>query len=259
MPALTDRDAFQARFRRDAEAAFFSPGRVNLIGDHTDYTGGLVFPVFTDPGKPADLARSIELFRRNKPGLDHLQIISCSDCFVVLDDETQATQFFAAFGIDIRNAEHAHGIADTRYLVQQSVGNILARDELFEADVTGSAVRNEFELVLAGEHAARVGVFRKIQRQRRELADAAAAVTAQADFQRHLDAIGGDREPAVIRRLLVREQRGERPADARFEQLVGVEQGRAMDGAAERGQREAGQHTLKAAPNRPRACGSCGR
>jgi galactokinase len=42
---LTDRDAFQARFRRDAEAAFFSPGRVNLIGEHTDYNGGLVLPL----------------------------------------------------------------------------------------------------------------------------------------------------------------------------------------------------------------------
>lgn len=34
---------FQELFHTDGEA-FFSPGRVNLIGEHTDYNGGMVFP-----------------------------------------------------------------------------------------------------------------------------------------------------------------------------------------------------------------------
>lgn len=38
---------------------FFAPGRVNLIGDHTDYTGGFVFPCGIDSG-------SLLLIRRTK-------------------------------------------------------------------------------------------------------------------------------------------------------------------------------------------------
>ena len=35
---------FEEIYGRKAEHAFFAPGRVNLIGEHTDYNGGLVFP-----------------------------------------------------------------------------------------------------------------------------------------------------------------------------------------------------------------------
>lgn len=36
--------AFTAVFGTEADATFFSPGRINLIGEHTDYNGGHVFP-----------------------------------------------------------------------------------------------------------------------------------------------------------------------------------------------------------------------
>lgn len=36
--------AFLDIFGLEAEATFFSPGRINLIGEHTDYNGGHVFP-----------------------------------------------------------------------------------------------------------------------------------------------------------------------------------------------------------------------
>ncbi len=35
---------FKRVFERESEDVFFSPGRVNLIGEHTDYNGGHVFP-----------------------------------------------------------------------------------------------------------------------------------------------------------------------------------------------------------------------
>ena len=41
---------FKEVFGKDAEQQFFAPGRVNLIGEHTDYNGGNVFPCAIDRG-----------------------------------------------------------------------------------------------------------------------------------------------------------------------------------------------------------------
>ena len=38
------RKSFKEVFGLEADAVYFSPGRVNLIGEHTDYNGGFVFP-----------------------------------------------------------------------------------------------------------------------------------------------------------------------------------------------------------------------
>ncbi|MGC9349103.1 MAG: galactokinase [Anaerolineae bacterium] len=40
--------AFYARFQRRPEGIFRAPGRVNLIGEHTDYNDGFVLPVAVD-------------------------------------------------------------------------------------------------------------------------------------------------------------------------------------------------------------------
>jgi len=46
------RERFSERFGRPdlPSEAFFAPGRVNLIGEYTDFTGGLVFPCGVDRG-----------------------------------------------------------------------------------------------------------------------------------------------------------------------------------------------------------------
>jgi len=38
------KSAFVSVYGQEADASYFAPGRVNLIGEHTDYNGGSVFP-----------------------------------------------------------------------------------------------------------------------------------------------------------------------------------------------------------------------
>lgn len=60
---------FKEVFGKDAEQQFFAPGRVNLIGEHTDYNGGNVFPCAIDKGtyglvsKRAD--RTFRMYSKN--------------------------------------------------------------------------------------------------------------------------------------------------------------------------------------------------
>lgn len=48
---------FQALYARRPETLVRAPGRVNLIGEHVDYLGGLVMPVAIEPGIVAAAAR----------------------------------------------------------------------------------------------------------------------------------------------------------------------------------------------------------
>lgn len=47
-PLRRARDAFRAAFERESSIAAAAPGRVNLIGEHTDYNDGFVLPVAID-------------------------------------------------------------------------------------------------------------------------------------------------------------------------------------------------------------------
>lgn len=63
------RKGFEDKFNQKPEHLFFSPGRINLIGEHTDYNGGHVFPcaitlgIYAAVGKSSD--NEFHLFSAN--------------------------------------------------------------------------------------------------------------------------------------------------------------------------------------------------
>ncbi len=50
MPVGEIRDVFREIYGRDPEVVGIAPGRINLIGEHTDYNDGFVFPAAIDRG-----------------------------------------------------------------------------------------------------------------------------------------------------------------------------------------------------------------
>ncbi|AKP03366.1 galactokinase [Companilactobacillus pabuli] len=75
---------YQDIFNETAEKLFFSPGRINLIGEHTDYNGGNVFPCAISLGTYAAFGnRDDETIQMYSANLPDTGIIS-----VTLDDLT---------------------------------------------------------------------------------------------------------------------------------------------------------------------------
>ena len=68
---------FKEIFKYNGEVkTFFSPGRVNLIGEHTDYNGGFVFPCALDFGTYAVVKkREDKIFRMYSKNFKNLGII----------------------------------------------------------------------------------------------------------------------------------------------------------------------------------------
>ncbi|EAA24731.1 Galactokinase [Fusobacterium vincentii ATCC 49256] len=68
---------FKEIFKYNGEVKiFFSPGRVNLIGEHTDYNGGFVFPCALDFGTYAVVKkREDKIFRMYSKNFENLGII----------------------------------------------------------------------------------------------------------------------------------------------------------------------------------------
>lgn len=79
MELLQLKEKFLKIFGERNEKEYFSPGRVNLIGEHTDYNGGNVFPCAIDRGTFALVKlREDDNFRMYSENFENLGIIEFS-------------------------------------------------------------------------------------------------------------------------------------------------------------------------------------
>jgi len=105
-PSITTaRDAFRARFETDPDLVALAPGRVNLIGDHVDYAGGLVLPI------AIDRATSVALAVRNDDADGESRILAVDLGREVRSDLSRGTVPVAP-GEDAGFANYVTGPAD---------------------------------------------------------------------------------------------------------------------------------------------------
>jgi galactokinase len=85
-------DAYRQQFGRDPEIVASAPGRVNLIGEHTDYTGGFVLPCAIDRRVAVALGRQPARGSREANATED-RAAGCEECGVAYAadlDETRA-------------------------------------------------------------------------------------------------------------------------------------------------------------------------
>ena len=83
-------DEYKAVFNENGKDVFFSPGRINVIGEHTDYNGGHVFPCAISIGTYGVYGQredsTVAVYSANSAKEENSKIIT----FDINDDQPQA-------------------------------------------------------------------------------------------------------------------------------------------------------------------------
>lgn len=151
---------YQTTFGEAGDDVFFSPGRINVIGEHTDYNGGHVFPaaislgVYGVYGARAD--QKVRLFSGNVAG----QIVEFDlDDSSVEKDDRFWTNYFKGMINYLRQREDGHKINHGFNLYIKAnlpSGSGLSSSAAIEM-LMGIILKDEFDLEITRPELARLG------------------------------------------------------------------------------------------------------
>ena len=100
------RNRFREQFGTSGDL-YFSPGRINLIGEHTDYNGGFVFPGAVDKGI------TIEIYRNGSRKVCLLALDEKENNYVefTLDDTSKPEEHWACYVFGVCKELEKRGVA----------------------------------------------------------------------------------------------------------------------------------------------------
>lgn len=116
------RQQFETTFSGVAERTFFAPGRINLIGEHTDYNGGHVFPCAITFGTYGLVRkREDDLIRVYSLNFDQVGVVT----FAVSDDMYETSHDWANYvkGVVTLLRQDGHLIGGFDFLLAGNIPN----------------------------------------------------------------------------------------------------------------------------------------
>lgn len=151
--------AFESVFGYKGEACYFSPGRVNLIGEHTDYNGGKVFPCAISMGTYGVISpREVQVIQAYSENFAEIGIQSFSLSAIQKDNQNDWTKYVQGmlFYIQEMTGEFPHGFD---LYINGTIPNGASLSSSASLEVLVGTIANElYDLDLSQEAIAKLGM-----------------------------------------------------------------------------------------------------
>jgi len=150
---------FEEVFGSEGKEIYFSPGRINLIGEHTDYNGGKVFPSAITMGTYAIVSpRTDEEIHAFSDNLKELGTLSFSLQNIQYKKESDWTNYLKGMLLYIQEMTHdlSHGF-DIYIYGTIPKGASLSSSASIEV-LTGVIANDLYDIALSGETIAQLGM-----------------------------------------------------------------------------------------------------
>ncbi|WP_433479744.1 galactokinase [Spirillospora sp. CA-142024] len=114
-------EAFRAAFGRPAEGVWHAPGRVNLIGEHTDYNDGFVLPFALSRGVSVAAARRDDGVLEVRSLQAPATVTAPVDGGTVVSENWPSDRAWAAYPVGVARVLREHGTGGASLLVDSDL------------------------------------------------------------------------------------------------------------------------------------------